>query len=79
MPITSPTDFICKSELAVGTVKLVEVPTWDFHDHIVQRGLEEGTRGSRDGVGQLVQVIPDGELGRNLRDGITRRLGSQGR
>ena len=61
------------TQATVAALELVEVPARHFHDHVIERGLEEGA-GAGDRVLQLVKAIPDGELAGDLGDGIARRL-----
>ncbi|MNU91376.1 hypothetical protein D3C71_812600 [compost metagenome] len=65
-------------ETVVGTGKLLEVEARDLGDHVVNRRLEGG-RGTTAGdvVHQLVQGVTDGELGGDLGDGETGRLGGE--
>ena len=65
-------------QTVIGTGKLFEVETWHLGDHIVDRRLER-RRGlaAGDVVHQLIQGVPDGQLGRDLGDRETGGLGGQ--
>ena len=69
MAMTSPTDFICGPSVFVGAGKFLELPLGNLDDDVVERRLEAGRRLARDVVGDLVERVADGELGRDLRDG----------
>ena len=79
MAIASPVDFICVPRRAVAVRELVERPARDLDHQIVERRLERGRRALGDGVGDLVQALADGDLGRDAGDRIAGRLGRQRR
>ena len=68
-----------KSESAVCALKLVKVPSRNFHNDVVQGRLKIGRCGLGNLVVQLVECVPNGEFCRNLGNGITGGLGGQGR
>ncbi len=68
-----------QAQAAVCPFKLVEVPTGDLHDDIVQGGLEIRRGGLGDLVAQFIQGVADGELGGNFGDGVAGRFRGQGR
>ena len=63
-----------RSERPVGAGELIEGPTRDLHDDVVERGLECGGGPLRDRIRDLVQPFADGDLRRDARDRITRGL-----
>ncbi len=67
------------AELAGGAGELLERPAGDLGDHVVDRRLEAGRRLLGDVVGDLVEGVADGELGRDLGDREPGGLGRQGR
>ncbi len=68
-------------EHRVGSREFLERETRDLGDHVVDGGLERGWRGAAGYVvGDLVQRVPDRELGRDLGDWKPGRLrGERGR
>ena len=68
-----------QSESAVCALKLVKVPSRNFHNDVVQGRLKIGRCGLGDLVVQLVERVPNSELGRDLGNGIPGSLGGQGR
>ena len=68
------------AQRSVGRPELVKGPSWNL-DHAVVQGRLEGGRGTlaRDRVRQLVEGVPDGDLRRHPRDGVTRGLRRQRR
>ena len=66
-----------QAELAVAAVELVEVPARNLDDDIVERRLEERAGGARDRVGQLIEVVADGQLRGDLGNRVARGLGRQ--
>ena len=68
------------AQRSVGRSELVKGPSWNL-DHAVVEGRLEGGRGplARDRVWKLVEGVPDGDLRRHPRDGVTRGLRRQGR
>ena len=67
------------AQFAVDSAELAQIPAWDFADHIVECGFEEG--GSRLGhrVLQVEEPVAQAQLCRHKCEGIARRFGSQGR
>ena len=63
----------------IGLGKLLEVPPRDLDHHVVDRRFEGGRREARDVVGNLVEVIAERQLGRDLGDRKTGRLRRQRR
>ena len=59
--------------------QLLEGPTRDLGDDVVDGGLEARRRGAGDVVGDLVERVSDGQARRDLGDGEPGRLGCQGR
>ncbi len=59
--------------------KFLECETRDLHDHVIDARLERRRRLARDVVGNLVECVTGGQLGRELRDGKSGRLRSQSR
>ena len=59
--------------------EFVKVPTWDFHHNVVQRGLKHRRGVPSDLVFELVQVVTNGQLRRNLGNRVTRGFGGQSR
>ena len=68
-----------EAESTVCTFKLVKVPTRNLHNHVIDGRLKVGRGSSCYGVGELVQVVPNGELGCHLGDRVSCSFGSQGR
>ena len=68
-----------RAQRAVGAGELVEREARQLDDHVVERRLEGGHGGARDGVGDLVQAPADGDLGGHPGDGVAGRLGGQRR
>ena len=68
-----------RTERAFGVNELVERPFRQLDHHVVQRRLEAGRSLARDRVFQFVQRVSHGDLRRDFRDGVARRLGSQRR
>ena len=66
-----------RAQRAVGARELVEREARQLDHHVVERGLEGGDRGPRDGVGDLGQPPADGDLRRHAGDGVAGRLGGQ--
>ena len=66
-----------QAKLAVAAVELVEVPARDLDDDVVERRLEERAGGARDRVGQLVEVVADGQLRGDFGNRVARGLGRQ--
>ena len=62
-------------ERRVGTGELLEREARDLRDHVVDRRLERRQRLLGDVVRDLVEAIPDGQLGRDLRDREPGRFG----
>ena len=75
--ITSPVAFICVPICAVAEGELVEGPARDLHHAVVQRRLEGRRRALRHRVRDLVQALADGDLRRDARDRVARRLARQ--
>jgi hypothetical protein len=69
MLITSPTLFICVPSVVVGAGELLEREARPLDDDVVDDRLEGGAR-ARDVVLELVERVADGELRRDLRDGV---------
>src|SRR5690606_6177550 len=67
------------AEVVRGPGELLEREARDLRDDVVDGGLEGGLRLLGDVVGQLVEVVADGEEGGDLRDRVARRLRGQGR
>ena len=66
------------AQLPAGPVELVEGPLGELADHVVDGGLEAGEGFPGDVVLDLVQAVAQGDLSRDLGDGITGSLGGQG-
>ncbi len=66
-----------RGEHGVGFGEFLEGKPRDLGHHIVDRRLEAGHRLAGDVVGQFVQPIADGQLGRDLGDGKARGLAGQ--
>ena len=80
MAMTSPTDFMAVVSVGGSAGELLEGKARDLGDHIVDGRLEGGGRGAAgDVIGQFVQRVADGELGRDLGDGEAGGLGGQAR
>jgi len=62
------------AERVVGSRELLEGEARELDDDVVQRRLEARRRRLRQVVRDLVQRVPDGELGRDLRDRVAGRL-----
>ena len=68
------------AQRSVGRPEFVKGPTWNLDHAVVQSRLEGGGGAlPRDRVGQLVKGVPDGDLRRHSRDGVTRGLRRQRR
>ena len=63
-----------RAERAVGCRELIERPSRDLHDDVIERGLECGGRLLRHCVRDLVKALADRDLGRNTCDRIAGRL-----
>src|SRR4028119_214090 len=63
-----------EAQRIICAFELVEIPARHLYDHVIQRGLEVGACRLDDWVLQLVEIESDGQLRRNLGDGITCRL-----
>ena len=59
--------------------KFVERQAGDLYHAVIQHGLKTGIRLPSDGVGNFIQCVAQGNLGRHLGDGVTGGFGSQGR
>ena len=59
--------------------ELAEVPARDLADDVVERGLEEGRRAARDGVGDLGQRVAERDLGRDVGQRIAGGLARERR
>ena len=68
-----------QAEFAIASSEFVKVPARDLHHHVVERRLEHCRRVAGDLVLEFVEVVPNGQLGRHLRDGVPRRFGRQRR
>ncbi len=68
-----------RAERLVHAGKLLELPLGDLDDHVVERRLEAGGRLARNVVGDFVERVADGKLGRNFGDGESGRLRCQRR
>src|SRR5690606_11285360 len=66
-------------QAGVGAGELLEREPRHFDDDVVQGRLEAGQRLGGDVVGDLVEGVADGELGRDLRDGEPGGFGRQRR
>ena len=66
--IASPTDFICVVSVRIGLGELLEVPSRDLDDDVVDGRLEGRGREARDVVRDLVEVIAERQLRGDLRD-----------
>ena len=65
------------AERLVGAGELLEREARELDDDVVERRLEARGRRLREVVRDLVERVPDGELGRDLRDRVPRRLGGE--
>ena len=65
------------AQFALCVRELVEGPLRELDDDVVEGRLEAGTGLARDVVFDLIEVVPEGDLGRDLRDGVTGGLGGQ--
>ncbi len=68
-----------RTERFVCARKLLKLPLRNLDDHVIERRLKARRRLARDVVGNLVERVADGELGRDLRDRKSRRLRRQRR
>ena len=68
-----------RAERFVGAGEFLELPLGNLDDDVVERRLEAGRRLARDVVGDLVERVADGELGRDLGDREARGLRRQRR
>lgn len=68
-----------RGQCAVGTGELLERESRCLDHHVVQRRLEAGRRLLGDVVDDLVEGVPDGQLGGHLGDRVARGLGRQSR
>ena len=68
-----------QTQLAVGPLEFIEVPTRNLHHHIIECRLKHGTCGACDRVGQFVKVVSDGKLCSDLGNRVTGGLGCQRR
>ena len=59
--------------------KLIKGPAGELHHHIIDGGFKAGIGLAGHAVHNLIQAIADGNLRRNLGNGISRSLGGQGR
>ena len=66
-----------RTERTVSIDKLVERPAREFDDTVIKCRLEAGFRLLGNCVGDLIERIADGNLGRNLGNRIAGSLGSQ--
>ena len=57
--------------------EFIKGQTRDLHNTVVQHRLKAGISLACDGVRDLIQCITQGDLGRNLGNGISGSLGSQ--
>ena len=64
-------------QVGVGLGEFLEGESRHLRDHVVDRRLETGLRLAGDIVGQFVEPVADGQLGRDLGDGEAGRLGGQ--
>ena len=62
---------------SLGADELVKGQPGNLYHTVVQHGLKAGVGFSRDGVGNLIQGVAQGNLGRHLGDGITGGLAGQ--
>ncbi|KAF5028300.1 hypothetical protein DSECCO2_660530 [anaerobic digester metagenome] len=67
-----------RGQVILGTGELLEGETRDLDHAVVDGGLEGGHGFARDVVGDLVEGVAHGQLGRDLGDGETRGLARQG-
>ena len=69
--------FHLSGERSLGCDKLVKRQTGDLHHAVVQHGFETCVGLARNRVGDLVQCVSQGDLRRNLGDGISGSLTCQ--
>ena len=67
------------SQRLIDLAELIEIPTRELDDHVVQRGLEAGAGRLRDVIGQVRQGVTERQLGGDPGKRIARRLAGQGR
>ena len=77
--MTSPTDFISEPIFLETRPNFLRSPAWDLDDDVVEGRLETGRCGLGDGIRELGKRAAEDEPGGHEGQGITRRLGGQGR
>ncbi len=68
-----------QAQETIRPFELVEVPTGNFHNHIVQGRFKIGRGGFGNLIRQLVEIVANGQFGGNFGDGIARGLAGQSR
>ena len=67
------------TEQATDTAELLEIPTGNLHDDVVQAWFETGCCNSGDGVPDFVQGNVETELGGDESEWVSSGFGSKGR
>ena len=70
--------FHLQAQRIVGSFEFIEVPTGDLDDHVVECRFEISRRGFGDLIFQFIQLIANGEFGRDLGNGISGGFARQG-
>mmetsp|Transcript_29219 Transcript_29219/g.52928 ORF Transcript_29219/g.52928 Transcript_29219/m.52928 type:complete len:600 (+) Transcript_29219:826-2625(+) len=66
-----------RSKLVAHAIKLLQIPPWHFQDAIIQTGLEARSGRLGDGIANTDQILPQAQLGRDIRQWIPRSLACQ--
>ena len=69
--------FHLRGEDRLGGAEFLEIKARDLGHDVIDRRLERAGRGAGDVVGELVERVADGKLGRHARDREARGLGGQ--
>ena len=66
-----------RAEHGFGAGEFLELPAWDLHHDVVERGLEAGRRDLGDVVLDFIQPVADRQFGGDLGDGKSGGFGGQ--
>ena len=74
-----PSSFHLCGQGPLGTDELVKGKSWQLYDAVIQHWFKAGHGLPRNGIGNLIQGIANGNLCRHTGDGVAGSFGSQGR